>query len=133
MARPARKDVLSVSQLETLLARRKSEIGDLSKERSSLQKKIDAIDDRLRQLGGGAGGRGGPGRSRARNDRSLVDVMEEVLAKTGKAMRVSEISDNVQATGYRSTSANFRSIVNQMLIKDKRFNSPARGLYQLKK
>ncbi len=134
MARPARKDLLSVSQLEQLLTRRKSEINGLLKDRTSLQKKLDAIDERLRNLGGsGGGGRGGPGRSRARNDRSLVEVMEEVLGKVGKAMRVSEIADLVQETGYRSTSDNFRSIVNQMLIKDKRFNSPSRGVYQIKK
>ena len=36
-------------------------------------------------------------------------------------------------SGYRSNSANFRSIVNQTLIKDKRFGSAGRGVYQLKK
>jgi hypothetical protein len=33
--------------------------------------------------------------------------------------------------GYRSGSANFRSVVNIALIKEKRFRSAGRGLYQL--
>ena len=39
----------------------------------------------------------------------------------------------VQAAGYRSGSANFRGIINQTLIKDKRFGKAERGMYQLKK
>jgi hypothetical protein len=40
----------------------------------------------------------------------------------------------VQKSGYRSNSANFRSIVNQTLIKErKRFGQAGRGIYQLKK
>src|SRR3954470_281460 len=36
------------------------------------------------------------------------------------------------ASGYVSSSANFRGIVNQTLIKDKRFRRVARGVYGLK-
>ena len=51
----------------------------------------------------------------------------------GKAMRVGEIVEAVQAGGYRSNSANFRGIVNQTLIKErKRFAAADRGLYQLR-
>jgi hypothetical protein len=46
---------------------------------------------------------------------------------------VGEIVDAVLAGGYHSKSANFRGIVNQTLIKDKRFVSSGRGVYQLKK
>jgi hypothetical protein len=48
-------------------------------------------------------------------------------------MKVGDIADAVQSKGYRSNSANFRGIVNQALIKDKRFGAASRGLYQLKK
>src|SRR4051794_17922901 len=115
MARPSRKDMLSVAQLEQMLMRRRNEINRLMKKRGTLQRRLDNIDDTIRSLGGPSGGRGGPGRSRAKNDRSLVDVMAEVL-DGGKPMRVSDIAEAVQGTGYRSTSDNFRSIVNQMLI-----------------
>jgi hypothetical protein len=53
--------------------------------------------------------------------------------KDGKPMRVGDITDAVHNAGYRSSSANFRGIVNQTLIKDKRFVAPERGLYQLRK
>ena len=55
------------------------------------------------------------------------------LRSSGKAMRVGEIVDAVTSTGYRSNSANFRGIVNQTLIKErKRFGQADRGLYELK-
>jgi hypothetical protein len=55
------------------------------------------------------------------------------VLKGGKPMKVGDITDAAQKAGYRSNSANFRSIVNQTLIKDKRFSSAGRGVYQLKK
>ena len=47
-------------------------------------------------------------------------------------MKVAEIMDGVLSTGYRSGSANFRGIINQTLIKDKRFGQVERGVYELK-
>jgi hypothetical protein len=64
---------------------------------------------------------------------SLVAALESVMKK-GDPMGVGDIVDAVQSSGYRSRSANFRGIVNQTLIKEKkRFSSPGRGMYQLKK
>src|SRR2546429_331501 len=79
--------------------------------------------------GGGAGGRA----VRARNAVSVVPPMEGVVRKARKPMRVGEITEKVLAGGYRSTSPQFRAIVNQMLIKEKRFVSAGRGIYRLKK
>src|SRR5688572_3611920 len=122
MARPSSLASYSLSQLERIMDKKRRELTELGRERAGLQKKLDAVDDRIRQLGGAngffrGGGRGG----RARNEKSLVEVMADVLGKSGKAMKVSEIADAVQSAGYRSSSPNFRSIVNQQLIKDKRF------------
>ncbi len=84
-------------------------------------------------LRGGGRGRGLMASGRARNDRSLVQTIETVMRGSGKPMRVGEIVEAVQAGGYRSNSANFRGIVNQTLIKErKRFAAAERGLYQLK-
>ena len=41
--------------------------------------------------------------------------------------------DAVLKTGYRTNSANPKGIVNQALIKEKRFAQAGRGVYQLKK
>ena len=59
--------------------------------------------------------------------------LEQVLGRASKPMRVADITDAVRSAGYRTRSANFRGIVNQTLIKDKRFGSAGRGLYQIKK
>jgi hypothetical protein len=77
------------------------------------------------------GTRRGGGR-RARNAQSLLDAIEGVLRSAGKPMKVAEIMEGVLATGYRSSSDNFRGIINQTLIKDKRFGSVERGVYELK-
>ncbi len=49
-------------------------------------------------------------------------------------MRVGEIVDAVKSAGYKSNSASFKNIVNQMLIKErKRFQQVDRGIYGLAK
>src|SRR5258706_13782530 len=130
MSRPAANSGLSLAQLERLVQSRRGEMAKLTRKRDKLQKQLDAIDGRIGSISGGAGGRTG---SRARNEVSLQEAILQVLTKGGGAMSVGQILDKVSATGYRSTSANFRGIVNQTLIKDKRFVSAGRGMYQLKK
>lgn len=123
---------LTLDQLERILNQKRRELSRLSRKRATAQKRLDDIDDRIRRLGGPAGVSRGGGR-RARNDQSLVEVIHGVLQKSGRPLRVSAIADAANAAGYRSSSANFRGIVNQMLIKDPRFASQSRGFYQLKK
>jgi hypothetical protein len=133
MARRSSQDQFTIVQLEQILQDRKSKLAPLQRQRSKLAKKLQKIDDRIRSLGGdGAGGRNGVA-GRVRNEISLIDTIESVLKSGGKPMRVGDIASAVQSRGYRSNSANFRAIVNQALIKDKRFISEDRGLYQLKK
>ena len=139
MARPASGTNLSIAQLQRVLQEKQSEVQKLMGQRADLQKRMNLIDRHIERLGGGGalnglrrGGGGGVVGVRARNSRSLLDVMEGVLRDNGKAMRVPEIMDAVLATGYRSGSANFRGIINQTLIKDKRFGQVQRGVYELK-
>jgi hypothetical protein len=139
MPRTAAASGLSIAQLEKMLNVRKGEIQRLTRQRNKVARRLDAIDSRIRALGGnGHGGRGGGGGgggagSRVRNEKSLIEMIEGVLGKSGKPMKVGDIADAVRAGGYRSNSANFRSIVNQTLIKEKKFGSAGRGLYQMKK
>ena len=123
---------LSLDQLERMLNQKRKELARLSRKRATAQRRLDDIDDRIRRLGGSAASIRGGGR-RARNDQSLVEVIHGVLQKAGRPLRVSAIADAASSAGYRSSSANFRGIVNQMLIKDPRFSSQSRGFYQLKK
>ena len=116
---------LSIAELERLLNSQRSAINRLMKKRTVVQRKLDVIDREIGKLGG-SGAVGG------RNEVSLPAAMEAALQKKG-TLKVGEIVDAVLASGYRSKSANFRGIVNQTLIKDKRFVSTGRGIYQLKK
>ena len=135
MPRPRQLSGMSLHELERMVNVRKKEISKLLRKRSSIQSRIDEIDRRIESLGGDPGAiriTGGNGK-RPRNDQNLPDSIHAVLQKAGQPMKVSDIADAVQATGYRSSSANFRGIVNQALIKDKRFTSASRGMYQVKK
>ncbi|QKK07492.1 MAG: hypothetical protein HND58_04495 [Planctomycetota bacterium] len=70
------------------------------------------------------------GGRRPRNENSL----EVSLAKTlqGKTMGVSEVATAVQKAGYKTTSPNFRTIVNQTLIKSPLIKKIGRGQYTAK-
>lgn len=130
MARPITGTNLSLSALQSIMESKRSELGKLRKQRADIQKKLDAVERQIFKIEGG-GGRGGNGR--VRNAMSLNDAIDKVLRAAGKPVKVGAIVDAVQAEGYRSSSANFRGIVNQTLIKDKRFVAAERGFYQIKK
>ncbi len=128
MARRSNGSNFNIAQLEQILGDRRTQLNRLHKQRTSLQKELDDVERQIAQLEG-IGRRGG---RRPRNEHSLLETLESVLQKAGGALRVPEIVAAVGATGYRSSSANFRGIVNQTLIKDKRFTAPKRGTYMLK-
>jgi hypothetical protein len=143
MARPASGNNFNIAQLERVLEEKRSELEKLRRQRNELQKKMVQIDRLIERVegglngsrrGGGGGGSGGGSTAggRARNARSLIETLEAVLREGGRPMKVPEIMDAAIASGYRSGSANFRGIVNQTLIKDKRFGQVERGVYELK-
>jgi hypothetical protein len=132
MPRPANASFYNIAQLERILHGRRSELNRLERQRSELQRKLNGLERQIVKVQGSLRGRRGGG-MRARNDQSLVQVIESVMRGSGKPMRVGEIVEAVQSGGYRSNSANFRGIVNQTLIKErKRFSAADRGVYQLK-
>jgi hypothetical protein len=140
MARPSLEG-LTIAKLEILISTIKSKKSTLMKERERLVKDLRKVDEKIARLDGRNGAIGGssvgsltPG-GRVRNAKSLVDTMADVLAKSGeKGLSVQEIVDGVLATGYKTTSPNFRGIVNQTLIKErKKFANVSRGVYAVKK
>jgi len=124
-----RKGGLSITELESLLHERRTAIQKLHKQRTELQKNLEQIDRQIIRLGGSNAPRTAGGR--VRNGVSLVAVMEGVLKGKGP-MRVGDILKAVLASGYHSTSSNFRGIINQTLIKEKRFQQMDRGVYAVK-
>lgn len=129
---------LTITKLESLLNQQRSRKKELMRERLRIMNQLEKVDRQIASLDGGSGGGGGGGGTsssgRARNEKSLVATLEEVLEKSPKGMGVSDILAAVQSAGYKSSSPNFRGIINQTLIKErKKFASVSRGVYALKK
>lgn len=146
---------VSLSDLQAEVARRASQVDSLVAERDELTGRVEELDEQIRMLSSIAGGaaparrgrppkakRGRPvgsrnrkpapgrkstGRKRPHNSASLAESMAKMLK--GKTMGVTEIAVNVQKAGYKTNSENFRTIVNQTLIKDDRFKKVSRGQY----
>lgn len=127
MARPSALDSLSLSDLKRLIHERKKGHADLRKQRNKLLKQLAKIEKQL----GGESGRRGTG-TRPRNSMPLAEAIADAL-KGGKPMKVPEIAQAVMDAGYKSSSPKFTAIVNQTLIKDKRFHATERGVYAMKK
>jgi hypothetical protein len=126
---------MTIAVLEKMLQKRRSELDSLTRERRRVLKQLAAIDDRLRTVSGGAiGGAALTPRGRVRNSMSLVAAMAQVLEKAGKPLKVRDIAQGVLDSGYQSEAVNFRTMVNQMLIKQrKQFAKVDRAVYALKK
>ncbi len=125
---------LSVAELQREIARRRRKGGTLQRRRDRLMAKVHALDAQLAEFGMGGGSGGGMtpggGRRRFRNEKSLIEMLQEVLK--GKTMGVSEVSEAVQKAGYRTSSPSFRTIVNQALIASGKFSRVGRGQYTAK-
>ena len=135
MSRQPSSASLTLAQLERLMRTRRTEMARLGRQRDKLQKKLDAMNARIAAVSGGSVGNGrAQGGGRGRNAVSLQDVIHQILSKAGGPMGVGDIAAKVLASGYQTKSGNFRGIVNQTLIKDKKgFSKAGRGLYQIKK
>ena len=128
MARPS---TLTIASLKQMLNARRNELAKLQKRRAAVARELASLDRSIARVGGGSAGTKG---GRARNEQSLTETLQSVLKSAGKPMGVGEILAAVEASGYRSSSANFRGIINQTLIKERKyFTSAGRGIYQLKK
>jgi hypothetical protein len=130
MARTSALGKMSLMDLQKEISRRRKSVGTLERRRASLLKKLEALDAEIAANGGNAGARrgaGATGRTRARNDTNLLDALKKLLQ--GKTMSVTDAAEAVQKAGYQTTSPNFRTIVNQTLLKKKHFKRVERGQY----
>ena len=124
---------LSMDALQAEIERRRHASGPLMRKRAKLLRQLDAVNAQLglgSDSSGGASPRGGrgPGRKRAQNSMSLVEALQKTLR--GTTLGVTEAGDAVRRAGYKTTSPNFRTIVNQALIKyPKLFKKVSRGQY----
>ena len=71
------------------------------------------------------------GRRRAKNKVGLADALAGFLKGKAK-VTIGEAMEGVLAAGYKSNARDFRSVVNNMLLTDKRFKKVGRGVFTLK-
>ncbi|GAB4516715.1 MAG: hypothetical protein Tsb0013_21120 [Phycisphaerales bacterium] len=126
---PADLTEKSISELKSEIKRRERQLASLHRKREKLVGQLQEIDDQIAGLGGTASGASpiGGGRKRYRNDSNLADALADLLKD--QTLSVTAASIEVQKAGYKTTSPNFRTIVNQTLLRDKRFKRVGRGLY----
>jgi hypothetical protein len=122
---------VSVGALEAELRRRERVTSKLHRKRQRVLNNLARIEAEILANGGSlsGGGRRGGGR-RARNAQSLVDALKSLL--NGKTMSVTDAAEAVQKAGYHTTSPNFRTMVNQSLLKKEHFKRVGRGQYTAK-
>lgn len=70
-------------------------------------------------------------RRRAKNKVGLADALATFM-KGKKKVAIGEAMEGVLAAGYKSNALDFRSVVNNMLLTDKRFKKIGRGEFALK-
>lgn len=123
--------VLSTLDLQREIRARQRRLPTLLKRRAKFMTKLDELDVEIRGLGGSTGAtgiRGDAGRIRPKNDTNLTDALVAVLK--GKTLGVSDAAEAVQAAGYKTSATNFRTIVNQNLLKNRKlFKKVSRGQY----
>jgi hypothetical protein len=120
---------LTTADLQREIRNRQRRLPALLKRRAKVVAKLTAIEAEIEGLGASTGGsaRGGA-RVRVKNEMNLTDALLKVLK--GQTLGVTEVAAAVQAAGYSSSSANFRVIVNQNLIKNRKlFKKVSRGRY----
>ena len=117
---------MTTAELQAELKRRERSVRKLERRRERLLADLGEVEQLL--AAEGALSASGGIRRRPRNEMNLVDSLSGVLK--GKTMSVTEVTQAVQQAGYMTTAANFRTIVNQALIREKKtFKKVARGQY----
>ncbi|MEM9064977.1 MAG: hypothetical protein AAGB51_05750 [Planctomycetota bacterium] len=117
---------LSTEALQAELRRRQRSTRSLERKRERLLEQLRDVEAELAAHGAPITASGGV-RKRPKNDMNLEEALASVL--TGSTMGVTEAAEAVQRAGYMTSSANFRTIVNQTLIRSKKFKKISRGQY----
>ncbi len=127
---PSRRSLssMTLTDIRRELNRRQRTVATLERRKQRLLRKLEDIDAKI-MASGGSGGltRLGGRRTRARNETNLIDALAATLK--GKTLSVTEAAAAVQKNGYKTTSPNFRTMVNAALLNKKKFKRVERGQY----
>lgn len=140
---------MTIEQIQEELKQRKKELANLEAKRDKLMAQLKDVNDKIAIINAAIKGapikrgRGRPKGSknkpktpeqlkamkgkRPRNAVSLEVALANVLK--GKQMGVNESAAAVKKAGYKSSSPNFRTIVNQTLIRSDLIKKVSRGQY----
>jgi hypothetical protein len=133
---PGSLAALPITALHAEIQRRQRGLGALRQRQKKLLKELSDIESQISATTGSGGaivhgrgaGRSGHRRVRPKNSMSLVQAMSKALS--GKTLGVQELAAAVRKSGYKSNAANFATIVNQTLIKNRKlFKNVSRGRY----
>jgi len=120
---------VSFEELQAEMARRSKVVGRLERRRAKLHAELAEVDAELSSFG--ALSASGGIRRRPRNEMNLVETLQKILKN--KTMSVTDAAQAARDSGYMTTAANFRTIVNQALIREtKTFKKVSRGQYTAK-
>lgn len=122
---------VSFEALEREIADRRRRLAGLQRRYQRAAKKTESLARQIEALGGRVSAREANGkRRRPQNKQSLIDCLRAVLS--GKALGISATLDAIQASGYRSSSGDFRSLVTKAIIRSGEFKRVGRGMYRAK-
>jgi hypothetical protein len=127
---------LSVTALERMLMRKRTQLEHLTKRREALQRQLEKVDRQIGQIGGRNGGPISVRRKvrrRPRNARPLAEVVIELLKKNKSGLPLSQLTAKILATGYRSHSSDFKNVVYQCLYNNRKsiVHDEKAGVYKL--
>lgn len=111
----AKNSDYSLADLQRMLSSRKTELDSLKRQRVKAEKDLAAIDSRIAVLEGRKKGRGGRVRrmKRPRNKISLHKTVLEILGKNKDGLQLDDLKQKILASGYKTTSQNFRNVIYQ--------------------
>ena len=127
---------VSLSQLVGELKKRQSKLADMIAQRDALSREITELQGLAApEAGKAAKPEAVPKKTRrhrrAKNKVGLADALAGFL-KGKKKVAIGEAMEGVLAAGYKTTSKEFRKVVNKTLLTDKRFKKIGRGVFTLK-
>ncbi|MBC8113596.1 MAG: hypothetical protein H7062_04410 [Candidatus Saccharimonas sp.] len=127
----------SLSDLERILDERKGQAQELGKRRDQLTKELAKIETELQGILGSK--RRGPKKGvrrgkRPKNERSLREIVFDLLGKSKKGITLADLEPKVLEAGYKSSSKNFSNMIYQCLYNSQGVvNDPETGCYRIEK
>lgn len=109
---------LTVAQLERLLDRQRAKLERLLRRRATLQRQLAQVERSIAAIGGALEESPRKKRKRPRNDRTLLQVVTEVLTGNKKGLTLKDLARQVLETGYKTGSANFENTVYQIVYNN---------------